>query len=378
MRGFFYFTAARFTAFSVALGAVGARAEGRDLKVMGYNLQNLFDTVDNPRTNDEEFTPNGKQRWTDAVLTDKMRNLGEVIRGEMPDVMAVSEVENQEVLERMVDVGLNGAGYKYVMAADSRDSRGIRPGIVSRLPIVSHKSHQVSRPEWVERGQRKFGRDIFEVTIDTGAGGEVTVLASHWLSKAGGPVRDGWREQEAQSMREIMQQITAKNPGRLVIALGDFNDDLRSSPIRDGLKPLLDLKDFLAAGPEAIFAADSEIMNLPGDQRGTHYYHPKHEWNTLDHVFVAAGRDLKSGRVKGYHYDPKSVRVVHPRQFMSGDGSPRGCEIIGGARDSNAKKGKNGKGENGRGENNGQGGYRTNCPNGASDHLAMTANFELR
>ena len=31
-----------------------------------YNLENLFDTYDDPAKNDEEFLPDGKNQWTEV------------------------------------------------------------------------------------------------------------------------------------------------------------------------------------------------------------------------------------------------------------------------------------------------------------------------
>ncbi len=38
-------------------------------------LQNLFDTVDDPEINDEDFLPNGEMEWTEDRLDKKMYNL---------------------------------------------------------------------------------------------------------------------------------------------------------------------------------------------------------------------------------------------------------------------------------------------------------------
>ncbi|MDI1304412.1 MAG: endonuclease/exonuclease/phosphatase family protein, partial [bacterium] len=40
-----------------------------------YNFENLFDTINDPVTNDEEWTPTGMQRWTSTKYRHKLQNL---------------------------------------------------------------------------------------------------------------------------------------------------------------------------------------------------------------------------------------------------------------------------------------------------------------
>ncbi|MDD3738222.1 MAG: endonuclease/exonuclease/phosphatase family protein, partial [Lentimicrobiaceae bacterium] len=71
-----------------------------------YNLENLFDTIDSPNTNDAEFLPNGKNLWNTEKYYKKLSNMSKVISeiGEEyikggPTIIGVSEVENRAVLE---------------------------------------------------------------------------------------------------------------------------------------------------------------------------------------------------------------------------------------------------------------------------------------
>lgn len=357
------------TGMIAALFALSSVANANPMiKIAGYNVQNLFDTYDDPNTSDEEFTPRGAQHWTEEVLEDKMRNLGEVFRQMNADVVGMTEVENEAIVRRFMDVGLAGQGYTSYAVADTRDGRGIRTAVVSRYPIHRVKSHDVSNPEWIENGRRKFSRDILEVTVDVN-GTPVTVFVSHWLSKAGGAIRDGWRRDEANALTKIMRDIARNDPARLMVAVGDFNDTLDGPSLRNTLDLAHTFADFMRSSADKLFATDRELESLPPRDRGTHYFHPGHEWNTLDHMFIMAGDALKSGRARGFNYVPGSTEVVHPR-FVSHEGFPQGCEIIRGA-NTNNNRNRNGNRRNAREE------FRTSCPNGASDHFPMSAMFEL-
>src|SRR3970040_2085899 len=75
------------------------------IAVAFWNLQNLFNTIDDPEKQDEEFLPNSELEWTEDRLDKKMYNLSRVIRmmnnENGPDLLGVCEVENQAVLDGM-------------------------------------------------------------------------------------------------------------------------------------------------------------------------------------------------------------------------------------------------------------------------------------
>ena len=76
-----------------------------ELTLMFYNVENLFDTKDDPLTNDDEFTPQGDRRWTPRRLNKKLNDLAKVILSasgwDAPQLVALCEVENQYVLDRL-------------------------------------------------------------------------------------------------------------------------------------------------------------------------------------------------------------------------------------------------------------------------------------
>jgi len=96
---------------------------------MFYNVENLYDTVNDPKINDDEFTPSGKVPWTKARLETKISHTGKVITDitspALPDLIGFAEVENQQVLEMLTaSAGLSKAKYS-IIHYDSPDERGI-------------------------------------------------------------------------------------------------------------------------------------------------------------------------------------------------------------------------------------------------------------
>ncbi|NWG29803.1 MAG: endonuclease/exonuclease/phosphatase family protein, partial [Ignavibacteriaceae bacterium] len=117
-----------FISFFVTGFAISCNAQYEDTLIVAFwNLQNLFDTKDNPAKEDESFLPNGEMQWTEDRLDKKMFNLSRVIRmmndGNGPDLLGVCEVENQAVLEEMVKKYLSDLDYK-VAYLESPDNRG--------------------------------------------------------------------------------------------------------------------------------------------------------------------------------------------------------------------------------------------------------------
>ena len=99
-------------------------------RIAFYNVENLFDTLNDPRIKDEEFTPQGKKRWDTKRYAEKLKKLRDVIlaleeSGEGPAVMGLAEVENRKVLEDLIhQKGMETAAYE-IAHHDSSDPRGI-------------------------------------------------------------------------------------------------------------------------------------------------------------------------------------------------------------------------------------------------------------
>ena len=87
-------------------GADAQKAGTRNYVVGFYNLENLFDTYNDPAKNDEEFLPEGKNKWTEAKYQKKLQNMAKVIKsmkeenGAWHALLGVSEIENRQTFVR--------------------------------------------------------------------------------------------------------------------------------------------------------------------------------------------------------------------------------------------------------------------------------------
>jgi hypothetical protein len=74
-----------------------------------YNFENCFDTINDPITNDEEWTPKGAQHWNSKKYYQKLANLAHVLsqigsseNQNAPTFIGGAEIENQGVLEDLI------------------------------------------------------------------------------------------------------------------------------------------------------------------------------------------------------------------------------------------------------------------------------------
>lgn len=205
------------------------------LKVAAYNIENAFDVYDDPYTKDEGTDV--KLRWEYEAIAGALKAID-------ADVVGFEEVENEAVLRALVDEYLPDMGYKYVAVPLTNDERGIKVGIVSRLPIISVTSYRwqtLSLPD--EKQTWHFARDLFHARLQLPDGKVLNAFVVHLKSKGsrdGDPQSVKWRSSEALRIRQIIEQMLASNPQELVVLMGDFNSQPGEPAINTLLEPAAD------------------------------------------------------------------------------------------------------------------------------------------
>jgi predicted extracellular nuclease len=198
-----------------------------------YNLENLFDTINNPGVDDEEFSPDGPRRYSGEIYRDKLTKLATVISQmgteispDGPGILGVAEVENAGVLEDLVRHPLiEKRGYK-VIHYNSPDARGIDVGLLYNpkyfTPEKSNKLF-VSLPSGSKDAY--YTRDVLWVK-GKWDGEDIHVYVNHWPSRSGGEKRsEPGRMAAAQVCRKHMDSIAGVEKYPKVVVMGDLNDD---------------------------------------------------------------------------------------------------------------------------------------------------------
>jgi predicted extracellular nuclease len=269
-----------------------SRTQADELFIVSYNVENIFDTVDDPDVEgDEEFTPIGAKAWTDARLTRKIENLSAVIKkmnaNKGPDVLGVCEIENVNVVNRLARA-IATPGRKYgVIHMDSPSGRGIDCAIIydaARLRLVSSAFHAIGDPDAVPMFAPLTTRFSVEALFDVG-GKRLTVFMNHWPSRAN-PASQ--RSAAAKVVRARLDQLLAADPLADVIVMGDLNDYPNDASIKDDLKTT-DNSAVLTEG--RFFNTMAAIAAMP--DRGTYVF--ENRWETIDHIIVSPGLLIASG-----------------------------------------------------------------------------------
>lgn len=220
--------------FSRLLEAQQNGSQQYKIAIIGfYNLENLYDTIDNPMVNDEEFLPSGPKNYTSAIYWDKIKKLATVIsqmgadqNPDGPALLGVAEVENDTVLNDLVRHKLLEKRNYKIVHYDSRDIRGIDVGLLYNpkyFTVENSDKLYVQLPGGAK--DAFYTRDILWVKgkLD---GETIHIYVNHWPSRSGGEKRsEPGREAAAQVCRNHMDSIRKKDPNAKIIVMGDLNDD---------------------------------------------------------------------------------------------------------------------------------------------------------
>jgi len=208
---------------------ISVSAQKDSVRVLFYNVENLFDTKDDPLKNDNEFLPHSKKNWNNFKLNDKINKIAKVIAaGNFPDVIGLCEVENDSVLFKLVQHSILYKKKYQIIHFESPDQRGIDCALLyktKKFDVLSMK------PNPVKIDGRKT-RDILSTTLvhkkDT-----FVFFVNHWPSRYGGKKKSvPKRISAANQLKLLMDSVVINYPKRKVISMGDFNDEPRDSSLQ--------------------------------------------------------------------------------------------------------------------------------------------------
>ncbi|HEU4717139.1 MAG TPA: endonuclease/exonuclease/phosphatase family protein [Bacteroidia bacterium] len=239
------FTAALFLLLSLSLIAQKPVA-----RIAFWNVENLFDTINDPNINDEEFLPSAKDHWTSDRYLAKINHLAQGILaigdGAGPDILGMAEVENEGVLKDLTQkTDLKKQKYG-IVHYDSPDKRGIDVAMLykkSKFKVLDSRPVNVSVP-----ADTFFTRDILVVKGILNKTDTVWIIVNHWPSRRGGAeASESKRMIASRKLQGILDSIMKMNPRSLVLAMGDFNDEPTNNSImnlkcNDWLDPAMQQK----------------------------------------------------------------------------------------------------------------------------------------
>jgi len=250
-----------------------------------YNLENLFDIYDDPKTNDAEYLPDGANLWDSTKYANKLNNMSTVIADLGKDVspdgcamIGVCEIENRGVLEDLVAMPQIKDRKYQIVHYDSPDVRGVDVGFLYQEKYFKLKN-SASYHLTFANDPTYFTRDQLIVTGEMD-GEDVSVIVGHWPSRRGGQQKSEPRRIEAaQLARRIIDSLLTANPSAKIILMGDLNDDPVNKSVSDYIR------------------AKGQISKVKtGDMYNTMYGHYKNgngtlawndAWNLFDQIIVS-------------------------------------------------------------------------------------------
>lgn len=257
--------------------AVAQNNFGKDRHVQRiafYNVENLFDTKDDPHTRDEEFTPTSEKQWTQERYEKKLGQLNQVF-AEMnyPNIIGLCEVENAMVLVDLLQKTEMKKEKYNIIHYESPDFRGIDVSFLYKkkcFKVLQKDIIRITFPESIVKDYTT--RDVLVVKGILHKKDTVHFFVNHWPSRRGGLKQSSpKREYVAAQVRLKVEEIYAENPAANVILMGDFNDEPDNKSI------------------EEVLIAGTPLYNAVGeaDAAGEGTYNYRGNWNMIDQFIIS-------------------------------------------------------------------------------------------
>lgn len=261
-----------------------------EFRIMFYNAENLYDTKNNPDTNDDDLTPEGQLHWTVYRYWKKLNDISKVVASVgskyPPAIVGLCEVESDSVLFDLTRRStLNRYKYEYIIT-HSKDSRGSNVALLyqrDQMKILGYKSYTPYIDTY------KTTRDILHVVGQVVNGEVLDIFVCHFPSRSEGIKKTRpYRIECAELLKQKTDSVFKIRKRANIIIMGDFNDYPSDVSLKDILSafPLNENAD-----PQNLynmFYYKSQVRNMDVAS-----YKYRGKWNYIDQ-FIVSGGLLKS------------------------------------------------------------------------------------
>ncbi|WP_025742221.1 endonuclease/exonuclease/phosphatase family protein [Aquimarina pacifica] len=286
-----------------------------------YNLENLFDIYNDPKTFDDDKTPKGKDHWTQEKYTHKLENLARVISeigvsttNSSPAILGVAEIENKKVLEDLTATSYLAPKNYGIIHFDSPDRRGVDVALLYKKTVFRPKNSSAHELVLFDHltNKRIYTRDQLLVSgyLD---GDLIHILVNHWPSRRGGEARSRYKREKAASLsKKIMDSLFAINPYAKIIAMGDLNDTPNDTSI----------KKILAAKKSKEDMKIKELYNpmIQMSKKGLGSMAWGDQWSLFDQLMVSS--ELVRSEYSSYRY--YKAGIFNPHYLITTSGKYKG------------------------------------------------------
>jgi predicted extracellular nuclease len=265
---------------------VAQQGDPGNYRVAFYNVENLFDTVDDPATPDEEFLPESKKKWTQERYQRKLDHLARVVEGMgFPALIGLAEVENASVLKDFCEkTSLKPQNYGFVHF-DSPDARGIDVALLykkSQFKVSKANTIRIKFPEGMIPDIPDYTtRDLLVVEGEFMGKEKLHIIVAHLPSRSGGQKEtEPRRIFVASQISQKVADIFNLEPNANIIVMGDMNDEPTDPSMAETLH----------AQPVSGSIASSTLYNCFSSlkEKGQGSYRYRGDWNMLDQILVSS------------------------------------------------------------------------------------------
>jgi hypothetical protein len=264
-------------------------AKRQNVRIVFYNVENLYDPFDDTTKLDDEFTSSGARHWGYSKFTEKVNHVAKTFlaigESDPPAIIGMCEVENKYVLNRLVcHSPLQRFGYR-VIHHESPDVRGVDVALIYRpekFTVISWKCYEVH----YSFDTLSKTRDLLLVKGILFRSDTITFIINHWPSRRGGQKESQPRRNFVASLvRSICDSVSSLNPETPIVLMGDLNDEPDNESLTHFLMTKMDTN--------RIKPADLVNLMLPQMKRwnqGTIKYQGR--WSIFDQ-FIVTGNLIK-------------------------------------------------------------------------------------
>lgn len=292
----------------------------KKLCIAFYNQENLFDTIDDPHKNDNEYLPTSKKEWNTEKYTNKINHMAKVIASmneeNAPDVLGMCEVENKAMAEAVAGTdALKKAKYT-VVHFEGPDERSIDNALMFKstvFKLVSSKSIPIHFADF----PNSKTRDILLVRLETKSKAQLVILVNHFPSRLGGEeASEPKRWAAAQVLRNTCDSLLKLNPHENIVIMGDFNDEPTNRSMDSVLRAKGSEYDLNNGN---LFNA---MYELKQNGEGSHFY--RGHFSMLDQIILSSSVANCTGKIC---YDKSSATIYKQPWMVEQDGKYKGSPI---------------------------------------------------
>src|SRR5690554_1380437 len=276
-----------------------------DRPFMFYNVENLFDTINDPTTKDEDFLPDSDKQWSSERYFDKLEKLATVLTHPSennPLFIGFAEIENRFVVLDLMKTGRLAETKYRVVHYDAPDARGIDVALA-----YDHERFLVTYQEAIDLsivGEPDYKtRDILYVKGLLKDSIDLHLFVNHWSSRRGGAEASEYkRVNAAKAVLYKTDSIRKGDPSAKIIIMGDFNDYPNNKSIRETLGADL-----------ASNATNFVNLMLPMHEAGEGTYNYRGDWGMLDQFIVSPSLVAPK---EGLHIKGSRAYIVNDEKFL--------------------------------------------------------------